>query len=103
MNTVIYGRGSSSCNDATSGYSAGMCDAFPRVALGTGHVRIVYEQTGLGFMGRPGGPVPTVTVSLESLPFEFYFLGGLMGFANIPNIAVSARITGEDLNSSGGT
>lgn len=103
MNTIIFGRGSSSCTDATSSYSAGMCDAFSRVASGTSHVRIVYEQTGLGFMGRPGGPVPTITVSLQNLPFEFFFLGGLMDFADIPNISVSAKITGEDLNSVGGT
>ena len=102
MNTIIFGRGSSSCTDATSSYTAGMCDAFSRVALGTGHVRIVYEQTGLGFMGRAGGPVPTITVSLQNLPFEFFFLGDLMGFAEIPNISVSAKITGEDLNSNGG-
>jgi hypothetical protein len=102
MNTIIFGRGSSACGDATSSYYAGMCDIFKRVALDSGHVRIVYEQTGLGYLGRAEGPVPTITVSLQDLPFEFYFLGGLMGFADIPNIPASATITGEDLNSNGG-
>ena len=100
MNTIVFGRGSSACNDATSSYYAGMCDVFGRVA--PAKVRIVYEQTGLGFVGRPDGPVPTITVSLQNLPFQFFFLGGLMSFANIPNIPASATITGEDLNSSGG-
>jgi hypothetical protein len=103
MDTVIFGRGSSSCGDATSNYNSGMCDIFSRVALDSGHVRVVYEQQipGLGYMGRPEGPVPSITVSLQDLPFEFFFLGGLMGFADIPNISVSATITGEDLSSSG--
>ncbi len=42
-------------------------------------------------------------MSLQSLPFQFFFLGALMDFADIPNISVSAKITGEDLNSVGGT
>jgi hypothetical protein len=102
MNTVIFGRNSSSCTDATSSYNAGMCDIFSRVGIGSGHVQVVYEQTGLGYLGRPNGPVPTITVSLQDLPFQFFFLGGLMGLADIPNISVSATITGEDLSSSGG-
>src|SRR5712675_2992346 len=32
MNTIIFGRGSSSCSDATSFYRAGMCDVFGRIA-----------------------------------------------------------------------
>src|SRR5262249_26030079 len=31
MNTIVFGRGSSSCADATSFYRAGMCDVFSRV------------------------------------------------------------------------
>src|SRR5258705_11233235 len=47
MNTLVFGRGSSSCNDATSYYTAGMCDIFPNI--GAANVRIVYDQTGLGY------------------------------------------------------
>ena len=94
MNTIVYGRGSADCNGASSIYNAGMCDFFNRIA--PANVRIVYEQTGLGYAGRLGGPVPTITVSLQNLPFQFYFLGGLMGFGNI-QIPASATITGEDL------
>ena len=57
-------------------------------------------QTGMGFAGRLGGPVPTITVSLQNLPFQFFFLGGLMRFVNIPNIPASVTITGEDLSTS---
>ena len=96
MNTIIFGRGSSSCTDATSFYSAGMCDIFSRIR--PENVTITYVQTGLGYVGRPGGPVPTVVVALQNLPFEFFFLRGLLGFKNIPIPALTTAITGEDLS-----
>src|SRR5262249_42026341 len=81
MNTTFFGRGSSSCSDAKSADVVGMCDIFPRIA--PANVKIVYAQTGLGYAGRPGGPVPTITVSLQNLPFQFFFLRGLMGFHDL--------------------
>jgi Flp pilus assembly protein TadG len=97
MNTIVYGRGSTSCSDATSFYRAGMCDVFARIT--PANVVIVYTQTGLGYAGRPGGPVPTITVSLENLPFQFFFLKGIMGFDNIQIPALTTSITAEDLAS----
>ena len=41
----------------------------------------------------------TVTVSLQNLPFEFFFLRGLSRFANIQIPAMTTPITGEDLSS----
>ena len=96
MNTIVFGRGSSSCSDATSLYYAGMCDIFPRITAA--NVVIVYAQTGLGYVGRPNGPVPTISLTLQHLPFQFYFLGGLMGLSKI-NIPAVASIGGEDLSS----
>ena len=98
MNTIVFGRGSLSCTDATSFYTAGMCDVFARIT--PANVVIVYAQTGLGFADRPGGPVPTITVSLQNLNFQFFFLGGLMGFSNIAVPGMTTTITGEDLSSS---
>jgi Flp pilus assembly pilin Flp len=97
MNTIIFGRGSSSCFDATSFYRAGMCDIFSRIAAA--NVVVVYTQTGLGYAGRPGGPVPTITVSIENLPFQFFFLSGSMGFDKIQIPALTTSITAEDLAS----
>jgi hypothetical protein len=97
MATIIFGRGSSSCLDATSFYDTGMCDIFPRITAA--NVVIVYAQTGLGFAGRPGGPVPTITVSLKNLPLQFFFLSGLMGFDRIQIPPLSTSITAEDLSS----
>jgi Flp pilus assembly pilin Flp len=99
MNRIIFGRGSTSCTDATSYYTTGMCDILP--AITAANVTIAYAQTGLGYAGRPGGPVPTITVSLQNLHFQFFFLGYLLG-ANIPIPAMKTTITAEDLCSGGG-
>lgn len=97
MDTILFGRGSTACNDATNYYNAGMCDIFQRIAAA--NVRIVYDQTGLGYAGRSAGPVPTIAVSLQNLTFQFYFLNGLMGFANIAMPAFTTTVTGEALSS----
>jgi hypothetical protein len=97
MNTIVFGRGSSSCSDAKSADVVGMCDIFPRIT--PANVKIVYAQTGLGYAGRPGGPVPTITVSLQNLPFQFFFLRGLMGFHDFQIPASTVSLTAEDLAS----
>ncbi len=97
MNTILFGRGSTSCFDAASYYTAGMCDIFPRIAAA--NVRIVYDQTGLGYAGRGAGPVPTITVSLQNLTFQFYFLNGLRRFANLAMPPFTTTVTGESLSS----
>jgi hypothetical protein len=97
MNTIIFGRGSSSCSDASSFYRSGMCDIFSRITAA--NVVIVYAQTGLGYAGRPGGPVPTITISIEKLPFQFFFLSGIMGFDKIQIPALTTSITAEDMAS----
>src|SRR5262249_39730597 len=101
MNQIVFGRGNTACSSVTSVYNAGMCQFFSRIT--PANVRIVYQETGLSYFPRAEGPIPTITVSLQNLPFRFFFLGGLMsffagsGFANI-QIPASATITGEDLS-----
>jgi Flp pilus assembly pilin Flp len=97
MNTIVFGRESSSCSDVKSADQVGMCDIFPRIT--PANVKIVYAQTGLGYAGRPGGPMPTITVSIQNLAFQFYFLGGLIGFRNLQIPASTASVTAEDLSS----
>jgi hypothetical protein len=97
MNTIVYGRGSSACDDAGSYYFIGMCDIFWRIE--PSNVRIVYQQTGLGFAGRVAGPVPTISVSLQNLTFQFFFLNGFGGFSNLTMPAFTTTITGEALSS----
>jgi hypothetical protein len=98
MNAIIFGRGSSSCTDATSPSNVGMCDIAPRI--GAANVVITYTQTGLGYAGRPGGPAPTITLSIQNLPFEFFFLSGLIGFKTMQMPRFTTSMTAEDLSSS---
>ena len=97
MNNIVFGRGSSSCSDAKSAEGVGMCDIFPRIT--PANVKIVYAQTGLGYASRSGGPIPTITVSLQNLPFQFFFLRGLMGFHDFQIPASTVSLTAEDLSS----
>ena len=73
-----------------------MRDFFPGVEAD--EVRIEYVATGLGYWTRPGGPVPTIRVSIVGHPFQFFFLSGLLGFANITMPNMLSTITGEDLS-----
>lgn len=98
MNRIVFGRGSTSCADAISYYTTGMCDILPSIT--PANVKVVYTQTGLGYAGRPGGPVPTITISLQNLHFEFFFLSYLLG-RSIPMPAMTTTITAEDLCSGG--
>jgi hypothetical protein len=97
MSAIVFGRGSTSCSDATAPYNTGMCDIFQRIT--PANVIITYTQTGLGFTGRPGGPVPTITISIEDLPFQFLFVGKLLGLSDIQMPASQTSITAEDLSS----
>jgi TadE-like protein len=97
MNTIVFGRGSSRCGDARSFYDAGMCDVFSRIT--PANVVIVYAQTGLGFAGRPGGPAPTITISLKNLPMQFFFLSGLLGLGELRMAPLTTSMTAEDLSS----
>jgi hypothetical protein len=94
LNTIVYGRGNSTCTGGGTVYNTGMCDMFARIA--PANVHITYEQTGLGYAGRPGGPSPTITVRLQGLAFQFYFLGR---FFPDRNISVTVTASAEDMRS----
>ncbi|RWH72188.1 MAG: pilus assembly protein [Mesorhizobium sp.] len=75
----------------------GMCHFFP--GLRRDNVVIAYSATGLGYQTRMGGPVPTITVRLQNRTFQFFFLGGLLGFGNLTMPSMLSTVTGEDLRS----
>jgi len=66
-------------------------------------IRVTYELSGLGYQGRPTGPV--VTVRLDFLPNDISLLalGSLLGFADFIFPPFTVTATSEDLcNSPGG-
>lgn len=100
MDRIVYGQEFASCGKAEGTSQAiGMCDILPSIT--PGNVVIVYTQTGLGYAGRPGGPVPTITVSLRNMHFHFFFLTPLLG-VQIAMPQMSTTVTAQDLCSAGG-
>ena len=94
METIVFGRGNTECNGTPP--NIGMCNIF--WAIGPENVRVTYEYTGLGYAGRPTGPVPTIKVEVVGIPFQFNFLGGLLGLDDIEIPGLASTITGEDLS-----
>lgn len=78
------------------GSRPGMHDFSP--GLEKKEVRIEYVASGLDYWTRPGGPVPTIKVSIVNHQFQFFFLGGLLNFANITMPNMLSTVTGEDLS-----
>ena len=63
------------------------------------NVTVTYEETGLGFACRPGGPVPTITVQLHDITFNFLLLNLIPGIGPITMPAMKTTMTGEDMSS----
>lgn len=86
------------CPALAANQRPGMCHFFP--GLHRDNIVVTYSATGLGFQTRLGGPVPTITVNLRNLTFQFFFLKGLMGFNDITMPSMLSTVTGEDLKTS---
>ena len=99
MNAIVFGRGNGA-NCVGSGANIGMCNIFTRIT-NPQKVIVRYQYTGLGYAGRPGGPVPTITVSLTGLNYDFIMVGGLAGLNSMQLPSFATTVTGEDLNLAG--
>jgi TadE-like protein len=97
MKTLVYGRGNTTCPATRQRYPA-MCQIFPRIR--PENVIVEYTQTGLGFAGRPGGPLPSITVRVTGLDFNFIVLNSMLGLPTISMSGLAATATAEDLSGS---
>jgi Flp pilus assembly protein TadG len=94
---VVFGKGD---RTACSGEPpAGMCNLFSRVT--PENVVVTYTYTGLGYAGRPGGPVPTIRVELVDIPMQFIFFDALFGLNDYDIPGLASTVTGEDLSIAG--
>jgi Flp pilus assembly protein TadG len=94
LNRLVFGT--DGVCDASIGTSIpGMCDLNPGIS--PANVRISYYRSGLGYAGRPLGPVASVTVEMRNLNFRFFLVGALLGLDSILIPALPVTITGEDL------
>lgn len=91
-------EGSDGICDSNIGTSLpGMCDFNPNI--GQNNIIISYHRSGLGYVGRPSGPVVTVTLEVTGLSFSLPILGRLLGLGNITIPSHPVSVTGEDLSS----
>ena len=97
MQTLVYGRGNTSCPTTRQSYP-GMCQLFPRIL--PENIVVEYTHTGLGYAGRPGGPLPSITVRLTGLEFNFVVLDTMLGLPKISMSGLAATATAEDLSGS---
>lgn len=97
FNRIFYGD-DGSCAPVAN-VRPGMCDFFPR--LTPANVVVRYTATGLGYQTRPGGAVPTISVSLQNMTFQFFFIQPLLNLQsntiNMPSML--STVTGEDMSS----
>src|SRR6516164_1466564 len=88
-------------NDDGTGIFDRMKTIFPR--LEPSNVTISYQLNGSGYVGRPGGLPMNVTVSVQNVTHQFYFVTGIMSFFGgkfpstlaIPGFATT--LTSEDM------
>jgi Flp pilus assembly protein TadG len=100
LRRIVYGSDVAACPANPAPSARGMCHFHQRIRANNVEVR--YQFTGLGYAGRPGGAVPTVTVSIRQddlydLPFDFIMVGALANLAEIRIPPLSTSVTGEDL------
>jgi Flp pilus assembly pilin Flp len=95
MRTLVFGRGNATCPTTQQRYPA-MCQLFPRIR--PENLTVEYTQTGLGFAGRPGGPIPSITIRVTGIDFEFVALDKMLGLPKIPMAGLAASATAEDLS-----
>ena len=95
MDVLVFGRdpNNKSCNDGHGRYF-GMCDVYKRIT--PANVRVTYEHTNAGYATRPGGLVPTITVEIINLNFEFILLDNVLGIftnRNLDQIPIPGLLT----------
>ena len=94
---MVFGRSDRTACSATA--PAGMCNLFSRVT--PENVVVTYTYTGMGYAGRPGGPVPTIRVELVGLEMQFFFMDALFGLNDYDIPGLASTMSGEDLSMAG--
>lgn len=99
MNRLIYGADTTGnddqCGNAADNAIPGMCDFNTRI--GADNVLATYYRAGLGYVGRPDGPVLTIRLEVKDLNFDLPLVGALLRLDKITIPAHPVTITSEDL------
>ncbi|MCV9961699.1 pilus assembly protein [Pararhizobium sp. BT-229] len=73
----------------------GICDVNQRIQ--PANLVVTYQRSGLGYWGRPDGPVLTMRLEVQNITFDLPVLGVLLGLDDIVIPAHPVTITTEDL------
>ncbi|CAN7327757.1 TadE/TadG family type IV pilus assembly protein [Pararhizobium sp. LjRoot238] len=73
----------------------GICDLNWRIQ--PENLVVTYQRSGLGYWGRPDGPVLTMRLEVRDITFDLPVLGGLLGLNDVVIPAHPVTITTEDL------
>lgn len=99
MKTILLGRGNNGTNCVSDRLNGGMCQFFP--SLTQANVIVRYQYTGMGYAGRTAGPIPTITVSLQNVTYNFLLLSGIATLTRVSfPLSATSTVTGEDLRTS---
>lgn len=96
LNRLVFGS-DGICNGSAADTLLGMCDLMPMIQ--PANLRITYIRDGLGYVGRPAGPVLSIRVELVDLQFNYLLLGNLFGLNSLSIPPHPVTITSEDLSS----
>lgn len=100
MNRLIFGARPTGVTDDTCGNPGansipGMCDFNSRI--GANNVLVTYYRAGLGYQGRPDGPVLTIRLEVKDITFDLPIIGALLRLNQFTIPAHPVTITSEDL------
>lgn len=88
-------RGSDGVCGAAGDPRPGICDINWRIT--PDNLVVTYQRSGLGYWGRPEGPVLTMRIEVRDVNFDLPILGALLGLNQIEIPAHPVTITTEDL------
>lgn len=96
LKRIVYGSAAvDACPSRATVARAGMCHINPRIDAS--NVVVTYQRSGLGYWGRPTGPVLTMRLEVTGVTFDLPILGALLGLGDITVPAHPVTITTEDL------
>ncbi|WP_042119895.1 TadE/TadG family type IV pilus assembly protein [Rhizobium etli] len=93
LNRIVLGS-DGVCNVGTDPHP-GICDLNWRIKRE--NLVVTYQRSGLGYWGRPDGPVLTMRLEVREVTFDLPILGGLLGLNEVTIPAHPVTITTEDL------
>lgn len=84
------------CNPNFGTTKPGVCDFNPLIE--PENLQISYHRNWLGYVGRPMGPVSTITLEVRDLTFQLPFLGAMLGVNSVQIPAHPVTVTSEDMD-----